>query len=311
MKVLLTGAGGFLGSHLARLLVAQGCEVHALLRPGGDPWRLRDLLPHLHLIQGDLLDPAGDWAAQVRSLRPDLCFHFAWYAEPGVFLTSPLNLKYLAASLALAENLALAGCPRLVVAGSFSEYDQDLGHLSEDAPLRPNTLYGACKAALHQALALWAPAAGVSLLWTRLFSLYGPMEHPKRFVPAVILAALRGEPTRLSPGAQVRDYLHAADAAAAVWHAAQAGLTGALNIGSGQGVAIGALAQHIGEITGRPDLIRLGDLPYRPGDPMLVVADTRRLQAAAWTPRFDLDTGLRNTVVWWRDSQISDLAVNK
>ena len=99
----------------------------------------------------------------------------------------------------------------------------------------------------------------------------------------MILAALRGEPTRLSPGEQLRDYLHVADAAAAVWAAAQSGMTGPVNIGSGVPVAIGALAQQIGEILGRPELIRLGDLPYRAGDPMFVCANTGRLkEATGW-----------------------------
>ncbi len=212
-----------------------------------------------------------------------------------------MNLRYLAASLRLAEGLAEAGCKQLTIAGSFSEYDQELGYLAENSAIKPNTQYGAAKAALYQALSLWAPAAGVELLWPRIFSVYGPAEHQKRFVPAVILAALHGEPTRLSPGEQLRDYLHVADAAAAVWAAFQHGLTGPVNIGSGKPVAIGALAKMIGEIIGRPELIRLGDLPYRAGDPMFVCANTGRLQQTGWQPHFNLETGLMDTVGWWKE----------
>jgi nucleoside-diphosphate-sugar epimerase len=191
----------------------------------------------------------------------------------------------------------------LVVAGTFSEYDQDLGYLSEGSPIRPNTLYGASKAALYQALSLWAPAAGIDLLWPRIFSVYGPAEHPRRFVPAVILAALRGEPTRLSPGEQLRDYLHVGDVAAAIWAAAASGLTGPVNIGSGKPVAIGAIASRIGDLLDRPDLIRLGDLPYRQGDPMFVCANTQLLQCrTGWAPRFDLQAGLRDAIEWWREN---------
>jgi nucleoside-diphosphate-sugar epimerase len=189
-----------------------------------------------------------------------------------------------------------------VIAGSFSEYDQELGYLSEDSALRPNTLYGAAKVALHQALALWAPAAGVELLWPRIFSVYGPAEHKKRFVPAVILAALRRETTRLTPGEQLRDYLHVADAAEAVWAAAQSGLSGPLNIGSGKPVSIAELATHIGALLGCPELIRLGDLPYRQGDPMFICANTRRLVGqTGWQPRYALEDGLEHTIGWWRE----------
>ena len=193
MRIFITGASGFIGSQLTRLLVQEGAEVYALLRPSGDPWRIRELLPKLQVVEGDLLHLDQKWLKQLAAIHPETCFHFAWYAEPGVFLSSPLNLQYLSGSLALAEGLAQAGCKKLVIAGSFSEYDQDLGYLSENSALKPNTPYGAAKAAMYQALALWAPRAEMELLWPRIFSVYGPAEHEKRFVPAVILAALRGE----------------------------------------------------------------------------------------------------------------------
>lgn len=302
MKIFLTGASGFIGSHLTRLLVRQGQEVYALLRPESNPWRIRDLLPELRVVQGDLLHREQSWMEDLRMIRPEICFHFAWYTEPGVFLSSPLNLSYLSASLGLAERLAQAGCSKLVFAGSFSEYDQELGYLSENSVLKPNTIYGACKVALYQALALWAPAAGIELLWPRIFSVYGPGEPEKRFVPAVILAALRVQATRLSPGEQLRDYLHVEDVASALWAAAHSGLSGPVNIASGRPVAIGEIARQIGEILGRSDLIHLGDLPYREGDPMFVCANIRLLrQAAGWRSRYTLESGLRQTVDWWRE----------
>ena len=301
MRVLITGAGGFIGSQLTRLALRQGVEVTALLRPGSDPWRIADVLPSLRVVQGDLLHPEPAWLKELETAHPEICLHFAWIAEPGVFLNSPLNQDYLAASLRLAEQLANVGCRKLVVAGSFSEYDQELGYLSETSALKPNTPYGAAKVALYQALSQWLPSSKMELVWPRIFSVYGPREHVKRFVPAVTLSALRGEPTRLSPGEQQRDYLHVGDVASAVWHVTQAGLTGPVNIGSGKPVPIAEIARLIGELTGRPDLIRLGDLPYRPGDPMLVAANTARLQSTGWLPRYHLPSGLRHTVQWWKE----------
>lgn len=157
MRVMVTGASGFIGSHLVSLLLQEKVEVYVLLRPKGNPWRIHDLLPNLKVVEGDLLDAEQEWLESIGAIHLDTCFHFAWYAEPGVFLTSPLNLQYLSASLKLAEGLAKAGCKKIVIAGSFSEYNQDLGYLSENSALRPNTPYGAAKVALYQALSLWAP----------------------------------------------------------------------------------------------------------------------------------------------------------
>ncbi len=305
MRVLITGAGGFIGSQLVRVALREQAEVVTLLRASSDPWRIVDVLPRVKVIYGDLLEAGQGWMEEVMAARPEVALHFAWYAEPGVFLNSPLNLGYLAASLKLAEGLAKAGCKKLVVAGSFSEYDQMAEYLEEASAIRPNTQYGAAKAALYQALSLWAPAMGMELTWPRIFSVYGPMEHEKRFVPAVILAGLRGEPTRLSAGEQLRDYLHVEDVAEAVWQVMQAGLTGPVNIGSGQPVALGVMARMIGEILGRPELIRLGDLPYRAGEAMFVCANTSRLAGTGWKPRYDLEAGLRQTVGWWKERQNS------
>jgi len=300
MNVLLTGATGFIGAALARLLVREGCQVFALVRPESDLWRIRDVGDQLHLLRGDLLSPE-QVSACLEQARPELCFHLAWYAEPGKYLTSPLNVAYLNASLTLASRLAETGCRRLVVAGSVAEYDTGYGYLSETSPTRPLTLYAASKLALYTVLAQLAPQLGLELAWARIFYVYGPYEDERRFVPAVIGSLLRGEPTKLTPGGQVRDYLHVEDVAGALWAVAQSGLKGVVNVGSGLPVTNREIALKIGEILGRPELVKFGDLPYRDGDPMFVCADNRRLREnAGWTPRYSLDEGLRNTVEWWQ-----------
>jgi nucleoside-diphosphate-sugar epimerase len=301
MRVLLTGASGFLGSHVARLLVHEGCQVFALARPGSDLWRLHDVQNALQFVVGDVLDGAQVTAA-VEQARPDVCLHLAWYAEPGVYLHSPRNVEYIGASLHLAARLAEAGCQRLVVAGTVAEYDADYGYLAESTPTRPVTLYAASKVATQTVLARLAEQVGLSTAWARIFYIYGPGENPKRFVPDVITTLLRGEPTRTTLGEQVRDYLHVADVAAALWAVAQSDLTGVVNVGSGASVTNRQIVQQIGAIVQRPELVRFGDLPYRAGDPMFVCADVRRLrQQTGWQPHYDIDSGLQQTVEWWRN----------
>lgn len=302
MRVFLTGATGFIGSHLARVLVREDLEVFALLRPESDPWRIQDILSDLNVIHGDLLSSTSELEEKIKEIRPNTCFHFAWYTEPGVFLGSDLNFKYLSASLELATHLEAAGCQKLVVTGTFSEYDQEFGYLSEDTPTRPDTLYAAAKIALYLTLSEWQKQAGMKLLWPRIFSVYGPAEHERRFIPAVILALLRGEATRLSPGEQQRDFLHVEDVAEAIWAITKAGLTGPVNIGSGNPVPIGKLAMRIGELLDRVDLVRLGDLPYRETDPMFICANNQRLlRKTGWRLRYSMEQGLRNTIEWWRE----------
>ena len=302
MNVLLTGATGFLGAPLARLLVRLGCQVYAPVRPESNRWRIQDLLssPSLHMLDCDLLAP-DQVASCLESVRPELCFHLAWYAQPGKYLTSPLNLQHLSASLTLAGQLAEKGCKRLVVAGTCAEYNADLGYLSESSPTAPATLYAASKLALNLTLAQLAPQLDLQVAWARIFYVYGPCEDGRRFIPAVIRSLLRGETTQLTPGMQVRDYLHIDDVAGALWAIAQKSLTGIINIGSGVPVTNRQVAIQIGDILGCPELVKFGDLPYRPGDPMFVCADNRRLvEQTGWQPGYGIEEGLSNTIDWWK-----------
>jgi len=109
VKVLLTGAAGFIGSHVARHLLAGGDEVFAVVRPQGHAWRLADIQASLHLVECDLRDSRATEVCVAR-VRPDLCIHLAWYVEPGRYLETPENLEWVRASLSLASTLAKHGC---------------------------------------------------------------------------------------------------------------------------------------------------------------------------------------------------------
>ncbi len=301
MRVLLTGATGFIGSHVARVLVRAGHETYAVIRPTSHRWRIQDIVERLIVVPGDLssLDAIDERLAEI---RPELCLHLAWYVEPGKYLNSVENVTSLRASLDLAARLARLGCRRFVATGTCFEYDTSVGTLSETSPTRPDTLYAATKLALELVVEPLVRPAGMSVAWPRLFYQYGPFEDERRLVPSVILALLRGEKARLSPGEQIRDFLHVEDVAEAIVAVALSELSGPVNIGSGQPVTVAALARRLGTILGREDLVELGAWPSAPADPMVIRADIRRLKGSiAWAPLYGLDDGLRQTVEWWRD----------
>ena len=301
MKVLLTGAAGFIGAHLARLLVDQGCQVHALVRENSDLWRLDDIKESLTFLQGDLIS-TEQLRTHIQQVKPDLCYHLAWYAEPGVYLNSPKNIAYITATLDLASLLAQAGCPRLVVSGTVAEYDPSRGYLSETSPTGPATLYAAAKVATHTVLSPLAAQLGLEFVWARIFNIYGPYENQRRFIPAVITSMLSGETTKTTPGEQMNDYSHVEDVAAALWAVGRATLTGVVNIGSGLPISNRDIMLKIGALINRPDLIEFGAMPYREGTPMFLCANNHRLlKETNWRPRYDIDSGLQDTVAWWRE----------
>lgn len=301
-RVLLTGAAGFIGCQIARLLLNEGHEVHAIIRPQTDRWRLDGLERDLAIIDGDLHDlPA--FRARLRAVRPDICLHLAWRGWAGQ-ATVDDNMVSLSMSLNLLREMRDLSCDRFVAAGTCFEYDCRRDRLPETALLQPqgfNPMYGACKKALFELSQQFAALTAMRVVTPRVFNCYGPFEDAKGLIPSITLALLRGEPARVTPGQQVRDYLHVQDVASAIWRVATSDLTGAVNIASGEPVLIAEIAMRLGRMIGRPDLVHLGAIPYRPSDPMRIVADATLLRRhLGWAPKFDLDQGLADTVRWWR-----------
>lgn len=298
LRVLITGARGFVGRQCLPLLLARGTEVHAVTSTGA-----RDE-PGVTWHTADLTD-GGATAGLIEAVRPTHLLHLAWETTHGSFWTSRDNLAWLQASVALFRDFADQGGRRAVIAGTCAEYRWD-GRLSDElaTPIEPLTLYSATKHALHVAARAYARQTGVGLAWGRVFFAYGPGEKPTRLVPSVILSLLRGEPASCSHGRQVRDFLHVEDVASAFVTLLLSDVEGAVNVGSGVPTSVGEIAGRIARIVGRPELVRLGAIEAPVGDPPFVVASTGRLvDELGWRPKHDLDAGLRGTIDWWRSVQ--------
>lgn len=292
-RVLLTGASGFIGAHTLEPLLERGFEVHAVTSKA-PPEPSADVRWH----QADLTDAAAA-RALLAAVRPSHLLHLAWNVEHGVFWTSPENDRWLEASVALLE--AFDG-ERAVAAGTCAEYAWGgAGRLDEaTSQVAPATPYGSAKDALRRRGEWILSERGASFAWGRIFFLHGPGEHPDRLVPAVTRAILAGEPARCTDGQQVRDFLHSADAARAFVALLDSPVEGPVNIASGVGVSVAELVRWIGELLGHPELIELGALPSRAGDPAEIVGAVGRLRdEVGFTPDWPPREALAQTVAWW------------
>ena len=296
-RVLVTGASGFVGRPALGALAARGFDVHAVARGAPD-----DATPGITWHAADLLD-----AARRRSVLDAVgashLLHLAWYAEPGAFWSARENAAWVAATVALVDEFALAGGRRATLAGTCAEYDWTApGPLVEDAPLAPATYYGTCKDATRRVVEGLAAAAGLSLAWGRIFFVFGPGEDARRLVAGVARALVAGERAATSAGAQRRDFLHVDDVAGAFAALLDSAVEGAVNIASGEAASVRAVAEALAQAAGRPDLLDVGAVPRRAGEPEEIVADVSRLRdEVGFRPRRSLSDGLADTVRWWRE----------
>jgi nucleoside-diphosphate-sugar epimerase len=295
-KILITGASGFIGRNCLRALLRLGYEVHAVC-----PDSLEEAYPAVKWHRADLLK-LEEAKELVAGLKATHLLHFAWYAEPKKYWTSDENFKWVRASTELLKEFYSNGGHRAVMAGTCAEYDWGQGICSENTtPLLPTTVYGKCKHSLQGALADFSGKTGLSSAWGRIFFLYGPNEHPARLVSSVIISLLQGKPASCSYGNQIRDFLHVEDVASAFVALLESDVRGAVNIASGRPIALKEVICKIGEKLKQPKLIRLGDIPSPKDEPPLLVADVKRLkEEVGWAPKYDIDSGLDQTIKWWK-----------
>lgn len=295
MRVLVTGASGFVGQATVDALIARGADVHAVSRQrpetaGGAIWHEADLLNHRAV------------ESVVAAVRPDAVLHLAWYAEHGAFWNAPQNLDWVSASLVLARASAEAGSKRFVGIGTCFEYgDANDSVCSETGtPARPADLYSVAKDACRRMIAAFAAEAGFSFAWARLFFLYGPGEDERRLVPSLARSLAAGESADCSSGLVVRDFMDVRDAGEALAAVVLSDLMGAINIGSGEATSVAEVAEKLGVLSNRPHLVQIGALPDRPNEPSRVVADVARLRTGLkFRPGRNLDEGLRDALDYW------------
>ncbi len=297
MRVLVTGARGFIGRAVVGRLLAAGAAVHGLSRQT-QPQRAG-----LHWHTGDVLDTRSRQAA-LREAQPTHLIHLAWTTAPGRYWDDPANDAWTAASMALLLEFAGQGGQHAFVAGSCAEYDWQGGAIEEGrTPLWPTSRYGRCKAELGQQALQRMEALGVPLAWGRIHFPFGPGEPMQRLVPSITLSLLAGETAATGPAEVARDFIYVDDLADAIALLVQRKHPGALDLCTGSSREIGELARCIAKTLGRCELLRLGSLPARAGDPLRLSAEPHTLRGLGWQPLVGFEEGLRRCVDWWRVHQ--------
>lgn len=293
----MTGAGGFVGAHLAKRLVGDGWDVVGTVRPGGSVARLADLgiAGSMEAVPVDLADPLA--AADVASRSAcDVAFLLAAARAA----STPTERRATAAVNGmggrwLVESLP-PGCRAVVRMGSSTEYGAQTRPIDEAARVRPRGFFGATKAAGSEEVATAAAERGLRSVILRAFQVYGPLDHPGRLVSSALRAARTGTVLPLTQAGMRRDWVHVYDVVEACVRAAAADDLPAgqvLNIGTGRQLANEDLVAEVERAAGRPVRVELGAHPGREWDTTSWVCDpTLADRLLGWRVGVDLLAGL-------------------
>ena len=291
MRILVTGATGFIGSAFSKLALGQGHEIAGMSLPTEPPPIHVPASDNLRWIKGTLADlPWRD----IENFQPEACVHFAWIATPGIYLESPENKNHLEWSLSLARRLKDIGLRQFVGVGTCIEYQiSDVPLNEERTPVDPTTLYSRCKNALRETLEAEARKDGTRFCWGRVFYPYGVGEHPARLCSSLIQKLRRGEKVVLKTPHSTKDYIYIDDLAAAILLTVEKQFQGTINWGTGVGVSVRQIANTVAGMFGRPELVE--DVSPAEQDPFgYVVADAAKLRNLGWQQQFDLERGLQS-----------------
>lgn len=309
MRALVTGAGGFIGSHLVELLLARGWHVRAMVRytSGGSAGFLDQLersgRPNLEVIRGDL----RDYDCVDRAMQScDTVFNLA--ALIGIPYSYEAAESYIQTNVIGTVNVLRAarrvGVRRLIQTSTSEVYGSaQYEPMDEAHPLHPQSPYAASKVASDQLALSFARSFATPVVVLRPFNTYGPRQSARAVIPTIVSQVLWSDRVRLGSLEPVRDFLYVADTCEAfVAAASAAGIEGEVfNCATGEGVSIRALVELVSAVIGRDVPIAQVDERMRPAGSEVarLVGCARALgERTAWSPAVDLRQGLTQVIDW-------------
>jgi NAD dependent epimerase/dehydratase len=308
-RVLVTGVGGFIGSHVAETLVQAGASVRAFVRyvSRGDYGWLEttppEILEELEIFRGDLANPE----AVVNAVAGrEIVLHLGAlvpipysYRHPREFVTANLE-----GTLNVLEAVRREEIARIVHISTSEVYGTAMRvPIDEEHPLPPQSPYAATKVGADQLALSYQRSFGTPVVILRPFNTYGPRQSARAVIPTIIAQALSREEIKLGATSPTRDFLYVADTVQGLLRCATAeGIEGeTINLGTGVEVSIGDLAQRILRLVGVEVPIALDEGRLRPPNSEVerLVADVSKAKRLlAWQPEVSLDEGLRRTIEW-------------
>jgi nucleoside-diphosphate-sugar epimerase len=304
--ILVTGANGFIGSHLTRKLLKEGAEVHVLIRKDANQFRIQDFIKKLTIWYGNLSDYQSIRSC-IGNSRPQIIFHLAALLnvkrdpeliEPMIDINIKGTLNLL--RVVTKEKIAFE-C--FVNTGSSEEYGNGPVPFSEAQREIPVSPYSASKVATTYFCQMLYRSMGLPIVTLRPFIVYGPNQDTDMFIPSLIQHCLERKDFPMTAGGQTREFTYIDDIVEAYLRAASCPQAAGevINIGNGIEYRIKDIAEKIVGMMGDPIKLLVGALPKRPGETDHFFCNNEKARKLlGWSPKINIDKGLERTIGWYK-----------
>lgn len=312
-SAIVTGATGMIGSHVVNLLLEQGVNVTAIIRPMSEKMRnlkSLDINSPVDKVRGKLqIVECSLW--ELPSLRDklgwehDVLFHFGWGYTFGTGRNdAPKQEENIKAAIDAVHLAYEAGCKTFVGAGSQAEFGITESKLSDDLPKDPVTGYGIAKLAACKLTQLECKNLGMKHNWGRILSCYGPGDNDYTMVMGAVRNMLKGERMQFTPAEQIWDYIYAEDCAKAFIAIAESGVNQkAYTIGSGEPRLMKDYIYAIRDAIDPSLEVGIGEREYNENQVMHLVADISELvKDTGFKPEIPFEEGIKRTVEWAKEN---------
>jgi NAD dependent epimerase/dehydratase len=311
-RVLVTGAGGFIASHLAERLAELGAKTRALVHYNAlGSWGWLDQSPRkndLEVLAGDIADSGSVRAAVAGT---DVVFHLAAliaipysYQAPASYVRTNVE-----GTLNVLQAVREANVQRLVHTSTSEVYGTArFVPITEEHPLQGQSPYSASKIGADKLVEAFHCSFAVPAVTVRPFNTFGPRQSARAVIPTIITQALAGQTVRLGSLHPTRDLNYVANTVDGFLRAAtvDAAIGQTINLGTGREISVGDLVQLIGKLLGKPIDVQADSQRLRPDKSevdRLLADNTKARQLLGWEPSVGLEEGLERTIAWLRENQ--------